>query len=152
MKKTYEIKVSRIKESVGEYTADSPSSAVNYWKDRITKADWYDEEREMMLVLAVNTKYRIIGHALVSLGTLNESLCHPRDVFRPVIALGAYGLIMMHNHPSGVPDPSSADISATRRVKDGSSILGIHVLDHIIVGTAMDSDTPYYSFKEKGLL
>ena len=152
MKKTYEIRVSRIKESVGEYTADSPAKCVDYWKERIEKSEWFDGEREMVVVLALNTKYRILGHSLVSLGSMNESICHPRDVFRPAVALGAYGIVLMHNHPSGVVDPSSADMAITRKMKDGGLILSIHFLDHIIVGTAMDEDRPHYSFKQKGLV
>jgi len=54
------------------------------------------------VVLTVNTRYVVTGHALVSLGTLNECIAHPRDIFRPAVALGAYGILLMHNHPSGV--------------------------------------------------
>jgi DNA repair protein RadC len=151
MKKTYEIKVSRIAETVGQYSATSPDEAVKYWKDNIENKDWYDPEREMLIVLVVNTRFRILGHSIVSIGTLNESICHNRDIFRPVIALAGYGCILMHNHPTGLVDPSGADRTATTKANEAARILGLHLLDHIIVGTASE-ERPYFSFKQHYLL
>lgn len=150
--KTFEIKVSRVKETEGTYSATSPQDAVRYWKENIETKDWFDSEREQLIVLVVNTRFRILGHSIVSIGTINESLCHPRDVFRPVIALGGYGCLLMHNHPTGITDPSEADRTSTARMREGAKILGVQLLDHIIVGTAEPDSRPFYSFKEHYLL
>ncbi|MEO6969872.1 MAG: JAB domain-containing protein [Chthoniobacterales bacterium] len=84
----------------------------------------------------------------MSLGTLNESIVHPRDVFRPAIALNAYAIVLMHNHPSGDPMPSEPDRSITAEISDGAALLRIKFLDHVIVA----GGTKYFSFKEAGAL
>lgn len=150
--KTYEVKVSRVRETKETFMANTPQCAVDYWKNVISKSDWYDPEREMAVVLILNTRYRIMSHALVSIGTMNESIVHPRDVFRAAIALGAYGVILMHNHPSGDVSVSGADINVTNKMKDAAKILSIQFLDHIVVGTAMDEQVKHFSFKEAGYL
>ena len=83
---------------------------------------------------------------LVSLGTLNASLVHPREVYRRAIKAGASALIIGHSHPSGDCEPSEDDVSLTRRLVEAGKIIGIEILDHIIVGNTT------LSFKEKGLL
>lgn len=84
---------------------------------------------------------------LVSIGSLNQSIVHPRSVFQTACLSNAAALILIHQHPSGDPSPSSEDISITRRLKEAGEIMGIKVLDHIIIG-----DGEYVSFVERGLV
>jgi DNA repair protein RadC len=83
---------------------------------------------------------------LVSLGTLNASLVHPREVYRRAIKTGAFALIIAHSHPSGDCEPSEDDISLTKRLVEAGSIIGVEILDHVIIGNTI------LSFKEKGLI
>lgn len=104
-------------------------------------------DREHFAVILLNTKNRVIGINTVSVGTLNSSLVHPREVFKPAIVGNAAMVILAHNHPSGDPTPSREDVEVTRRLVEAGKILGIEVLDHIIIG-----EENYYSLKEKGLM
>lgn len=114
-------------------------------------ADFYYEyylfdDREKFCVLLLDTKNQPISNILVSMGTLNSSLVHPREVFKPAIKKSANSIVLVHNHPSGNPTPSAEDIQVTKRLKESGDILGIKVLDHIIIG-----DRKYISLAEKGI-
>jgi len=91
-------------------------------------------DREHFVVILLNSKNGIIGINTVSVGNLNSSIVHPREVFKPAIVAGAASIIIAHNHPSGDPKPSSEDLIVTERIKEAGDILGIGVLDHIIIG------------------
>lgn len=104
------------------------------------------ETKEMFLTLHLDGKNRIICMDLVSIGSLNQSIVHPREVFKTALLSNAAALILVHQHPTGDPSPSSEDISITRRLKEAGDLLGIKVLDHIIIGET------YMSFVERGLL
>ncbi len=93
---------------------------------------WQSQERFAVLLLDV--KHRIIGSKVVSIGTATETLAHPREIFREVIKRGATRLIVAHNHPSGSLDPSQEDLTLTRQLLQGSHLLGIPLLDHLILG------------------
>lgn len=149
---TYEVRVQRLHESAGSLRINSPEDAVSYWKEKVTAAPWYDPEKEMLVVLTVNTRHVVTGHAIVSLGTLNECIAHPRDIFRPAVALGAYGILLMHNHPSGDPTPSEADRHLTRKITEGGRFLQISFLDHVIVGTGTRLESTHFSLKQAGLM
>ncbi|HED24894.1 MAG TPA: hypothetical protein ENN91_07195, partial [Firmicutes bacterium] len=103
--------------------------------------------KEYFKILLLNTKNLIIAREEVSVGSLNASIVHPREVFAAPIRKSASSVIFFHNHPSGDPSPSEEDIALTRRLMEAGDILGIKVRDHIIIG-----DGCYFSFKEKGLL
>lgn len=103
-----------------------------------------EEDRENFLVISLDTKNHINGINVISTGTLNSSLAHPREVFKMAILNNSNNIIIAHNHPSGDTEPSNEDIKVTDRLIECGKILGIEVLDHIIVGEG------YYSFKEKG--
>ena len=105
-----------------------------------------DEEQEHFIVLCLNTKNEIIARNTVSIGTLDQAIVHPRDVFRFAIKSNAARIIAVHNHPSGNPEPSENDKTVTKRLIRSGDILGVEVLDHIIVGN--DS---YVSLRERGL-
>ena len=101
--------------------------------------------QEVFEVLTVDARNRLLDRIRVSVGTLTGSLVHPREVFRPVIAASAAGLVVVHNHPSGDPTPSREDLDITTRLVAAGEILGIRVLDHVIVG-----DGVYASLADRG--
>jgi len=104
------------------------------------------ETKEYFITLHLDGKNRIICIDEVSVGSLNQSIVHPREVFKTALLSSAAAIVLIHNHPSGDPLPSREDREITRRLKEGGDLLGVRVLDHIIVG-----DT-YMSFVEQGLL
>lgn len=103
--------------------------------------------KEIFKVVLLNTKNEIITDVDISMGTLNSSLVHPREVFREAIRRSSNKIILLHNHPSGNCEPSKEDKSITSRLKDCGEIMGIEVIDHIIIG-----DGIYFSFKENMLI
>lgn len=122
----------------------SPSDAADIVKNFLE-----DSDREKFLVVCLNTKNEPTCFNIVSIGTLNSSLVHPREVFKTAILSNSNSIILVHNHPSGGdPDPSREDGEVTQRLLEAGKILGIEVIDHIIIG----SNSRFMSFKEKGLL
>lgn len=109
--------------------------------------EFRDSRKEYFLTLLLDGKNRIIRRVQVSEGSLNQSIVHPREVFSPAVKESAAAMILVHNHPTGDPTPSSEDIAVTRRLREAGEIMGIKVLDHIIVG-----DGEYLSFVERGLM
>ena len=105
------------------------------------------ETKEHFLCLHLDGKNRILCIDRVSIGSLNQSVVHPREVFKSACLVSAAALILVHNHPSGDPTPSGEDISITKRLKEAGEIIGIPVLDHIVIGEGQ-----YVSFVERGLL
>lgn len=103
-------------------------------------------EKEHFNIALLDTKNQVIGIENISVGTLNASIVHPRDVFNMAIKRNANSIILLHNHPSGDPHPSNEDINITHRLAEVGNLVGIKVLDHIIIG-----DNRYISFKEKNL-
>ncbi len=102
-------------------------------------------EKEEFRTIFLDTRNRVIESATISIGTLNSSIVHPREVFRAAIRAGSAGVILAHNHPSGDPaPPSPEDIAITKRLVRAGALIGIEVLDHVIIG-----DNLYISFKEK---
>lgn len=110
--------------------------------------------QEALYVIFLDRKNHALGRIMITLGTLTSSLTHPREVFRPAILAGAAAVIVSHNHPSGDPAPSSADVTVTRTLRDAARILGIDLLDHVIVGDKAADPTGlgYYSFREAGVI
>ncbi len=109
--------------------------------------NYANKYQEYFLSVYLNGAHTIISHSIVSIGLINQTLVHPREVFCDAIKLRATSIIVAHNHPSGYVDPSIEDITSTKRIKEASEILGIPLLDHIIFSTK-----GYYSFKEHGEL
>jgi DNA repair protein RadC len=108
--------------------------------------------KESLRVILLDTRYHLLRMEEISLGSVNESIAHPRDVFRPAVISSAYALIVVHNHPSGDPSPSQSDHSLTRRLAEAAELLQIKLLDHIIIGAPAEGRLPYFSFKEAGVL
>jgi DNA repair protein RadC len=104
-------------------------------------------DREHFRAILLNTKNRILGVRTISIGSLNASIVHAREVFKAAVAESAQAIVLVHNHPSGLPEPSSEDIAVTQRLAEAGRILGIEVLDHIILGSH-----GFVSLKETGHL
>lgn len=129
---------------------DTPEAAVSYWALNIACAGnvHFNPSVETLIVLCLNARRRILGHHVVSTGTLDTILVHPREVFRVAIMVAAAAIICMHNHPSGDPTPSEADVKVTRDLIRAGQLLKIECLDHVIVGT--DQPKCYRSLRELG--
>ncbi|MGA2018559.1 MAG: JAB domain-containing protein [Opitutaceae bacterium] len=116
----------------------------------------FDESpvQESVWVIAVNRRNRPIARSMVSLGTGTCCLASPSDCFRFLILQAATGFIMVHNHPSGDPSPSAADMQLTRMMREASSLMQITLLDHVIIGESSDDPLGigFYSFRNSGLL
>jgi len=102
---------------------------------------------EQFGVVLLDTKHRLLRTTVVSIGTLDSSVVHPREIFREATAAGAAAIIVFHNHPSGDPEPSAEDVQLTRRLVAAGLLMGIQVIDHVIL-----ADVRYCSFREKGLI
>lgn len=103
--------------------------------------------QEVFKLVLLDIKNQVLALPVISKGGLSSSIVHPREVFKEAIKKSAAAVILVHNHPSGIPEPSKDDIKITRRLIDAGNIIGIDVLDHIIIG-----DGIYLSMKEKGII
>ena len=108
--------------------------------------------RESLRAILLDTKLRLIRVEEISLGSLNESIAHPREIFRPALLYAAYGVIIVHNHPSGDPTPSEADRRLTQKMRGAAELLNVSLVDHVILGNAEGGRIPWFSFREAGLL
>ncbi|MEE8402781.1 MAG: DNA repair protein RadC [Candidatus Hydrothermarchaeaceae archaeon] len=106
-----------------------------------------DLKQEHFICMYLDTKKRLIREETISIGTLDASVVHPRDVFKGAVSYSASSIILAHNHPSGDPEPSTEDIALTSTLADAGRLMGISILDHIVVG-----DGRFVSLKERGLL
>lgn len=122
------------------------------FNDPQTIADYYmeqlrHEEQEQVRCMMLDTKNHLLGEEMVFKGTVNSSLVSPREIFLTAMSYHAVGILLIHNHPSGDPNPSQADLAITERLRQAGEILGIPLLDHLIIG-----DCRYLSFREEGIL
>ena len=135
-----------VKENSGRYDVNKRiQSPIDVYEvlQKVIKADEYPEENLWLITL--NIKNDITGIFTVSIGSLNTSIVHPREVFKRALLQNAAAIIVCHNHPSGDPSPSREDIEITKRLYEVGKILGIELLDHIIAGSCC------VSLKEQGL-
>ncbi len=107
----------------------SAEDVYNYMKEKLK-----DKKQEHFIVLMLDNKNKLIKEELITKGILDSSIIHPREVFRPAIKNSAKKIILVHNHPSGNPQPSEEDIEVTKRLRDAADTLGVKLLDHVIVG------------------
>ena len=124
----------------------SPEAVSEHIRKILRKLDRLDRNKEHFFLISLNTRSKVKFVELVSIGTVNSGLVHPREVFRRSILRGASSVIICHNHPSGDPEPSEEDIGITRRLIEAGKIIGIEVLDHVIIGSKS------VSLKEKGII
>ncbi|MBD3203068.1 DNA repair protein RadC [Candidatus Woesearchaeota archaeon] len=104
-----------------------------------------DEKQERFIIVMLDTKNKIISDKIISIGILDQAILHPREVFKPAIKNSSSRIILVHNHPSGDPNPSQEDIILTEKIKKAGDLLCIKVLDHVIVGES------YWSWRENRL-
>ncbi len=116
------------------HACETPAQAAEYWRLHVASAPNYNPDCECFVVLLLTVRRRVKGHHLVSIGTLDTILVHPREVFRLAVIGAASAVLLMHNHPSGDPAPSDADIRVTRDLIRAGQLLKIEVVDHVIVG------------------
>lgn len=114
---------------------------------RLLGAEMRHLNQEHFRVVLLDSKNQVIQVVTVSIGTLNATLVHPREVFRLAIKRSCAAVILVHSHPSGVPTPSPEDLSLTRRLVDAGKLLGIEILDHVIIG-----DARHCSLREQGMM
>ena len=139
------VSIKLVKESSFLYqtlTISSPKDAYEMIKDQLQ-----DLDREQFIIACLNTKNEPTNISVVSVGTLNKAIVHPREVFRTAILSNAASIMAFHNHPSGETTPSQQDIQLTNRLYEVGELLGIKLLDHLIIG-----DRTFTSLKEKGYL
>lgn len=108
--------------------------------------------RESLRVILLDTKLRLVLTEEIALGSINECVAHPREIFRPAIIHSAYAVVLVHNHPSGDPQPSAADRRLTSSLREAASLLQINLIDHMILGSPDGGRLPYFSFRDAGLL
>ena len=140
--------VTLVKDSSKLYDVEAAISGPRDISDiamRVLSMDTLAEEQ--FWIICLDTKNHVIGLHLVSQGSLNSSIVHPREVFKRALANNAAAIIALHNHPSGVPTPSSCDLEITKRLVESGELIGIPVIDHLIIG-----DGNYISLKEKSLM
>lgn len=128
----------------------NPAIIAAFFREHVATAPWFDSMKECAVVFALDTKNRVLGWNLVSLGTVNATPVQPRECLRPVIVAAATGFVLAHSHPSGDPMPSTADVSITRQIRSAADVVGIPMRDHIIIGEASldPNGIGYYSFKK----
>ncbi len=120
----------------------SPQEVAEYFQEDMRHAD-----QELFYLMLFNTKQSLIRDIQLSKGTVNASLATPREIFIEALRYQAVSLILVHNHPSGDPEPSRADIALTRRVAEAGQMIGIYLQDHVVIG-----EHSYVSMKERGLI
>jgi len=130
------------KAAVERYVIHGPEDAASYVMPRLRY-----ERKEHFMTLLLNMKNQVLALKCISIGSLNASIVHPREVFQAAIENNAAAMILIHNHPSGDPEPSKEDINVTHRLVEAGAIMDIPVLDHVIIG-----DKKYISLKEKGMV
>ncbi len=107
--------------------------------------------QECFQVLTISAKNQLINRHMVSLGIVDATIVHPREVFRPVISDGACACVLVHNHPSGDVTPSAEDLKITRQLIEAGKIVDISVMDHVIIGRPAPHREPWLSLRESGL-
>lgn len=125
---------------------DNPSAVAAYWREHIVHHPYFNPDVECFVAIHLDTRRRVTGHHLVGVGIIDSVLVHPREVFRAAIVAAAHAVIVAHNHPSGDPSPSEADIRTTKDLVRAGQLLRVELLDHVVIG-----ENSHSSLKEMGL-
>jgi DNA repair protein RadC len=115
-------------------------------------AEMRAEPQEVLKIVLLNTRLTLLGIEEITRGSINETVAHPRDVLHHVVRRRAHGFVIVHNHPAGDPQPSTADRNFTRRLREASEIMQVSFIDHIIIGLPSAAHAGYFSFRENGAL
>jgi len=150
MKLTTIVEITRIRQEVRDPDVALETTHITSPEDAFCVAKRFiqDDDREVFLVILLNTKNRVIAVHRAHVGSINSSVVHPREIFKSAILNNATSLIVSHQHPSGDPHPSREDIEVTERLVEVGRIVGIQLLDHIIVGAGEE----FVSLKAQGVL
>lgn len=117
-----------------DLVCDTPDKVTEFYRANVETAPTFYPDKENFVVFLLNTRRKIIGWEIVSVGTLDSVLVHPREVFRAAVIANAHSVVISHNHPSGDPTPSEADIRITRELIRAGQLLKIEIVDHVIFG------------------
>ena len=148
-----EFKVMRLQEGQTEVSElmDGPEMVDGYLRKMLPNSVRYNPDVENFIIMFLSARKRVIGFEVISNGILDTLLVHPREVFKPAILMMASSICLAHNHPSGDPTPSEADIKMTRDLIKASQFLKIEIVDHVIMGTAtLDRPKAFSSLRELG--
>jgi DNA repair protein RadC len=115
---------------------EQPQQVADYWRLHIATHPYFNPDCECLVVLLLNTRRRVKGHHLVTIGTMDTLLIHPREIFSVAVTMKAAFIVLIHNHPSGDATPSQADINVTRDLIRAGQLMKIEVTDHVIMGAA----------------
>lgn len=130
---------------------DNPALVAEFCRNVIMESARYTDGVENFFVILLNTRRRVIGFHVMSTGTLDTLLVHPREVFRLAVIEGAAAIVVSHNHPSGDPTPSEQDIRMTRDLMRAGQLMRIEIMDHVIIGEATpERPRDYVSLRELG--
>lgn len=135
------------RDAVADATLDSPDAIHRHFALQLTHLS-----HERLIIALTDTRLRCLSTHTLSVGTLNQTSAHPREVMRPVLHGNAYGFILIHNHPSGDPSPSKADELFTKNILDAAELMQICFVDHVIIGRPALGRLPWFSFRSAGKL
>ena len=135
------------RERVQDCPLDTPEKLYDYFYPQLRFLT-----QEQLMVVLLDTRLRHAGTVVISKGTVDSCTAHPRDILQPVVTRGCYGFALVHNHPSGDPSPSNADMRVTRRIIEASDLMQVKFLDHVVIGRPSPTRQPYYSFREAGIV
>ena len=153
MTPTAEFKLVALRETSAPHTrpmGDTPASMADYFRTQVEAGQTFQPTVENLVVIFVNTRRRITGHAVIATGTLDTILVHAREVFRMAIVKNASAIVLAHNHPSCDPSPSEGDIKVTRDLIRAGKLLGIELLDHVVIGHPENQPRDHASLRELG--
>ena len=145
-----EFKLQRLQERPAERLCDTPQAIVEFLRPQLANAIGYRPDVENSIVVLLNTRRRVIGWQVLSTGTLDTLLVHPREVFRAAVVANAAAIVFAHNHPSGDPTPSEADIKVTRDLIRAGELMKIELLDSIILGQEAPPAAGFSSLRQLG--
>lgn len=135
------------REQVREIPLDTPERIHDYFGPQLRHL-----AQEQVVVATLDARLRHVSTTVISVGTVSDASAHPREVLRPVITRGAYGFILVHNHPSGDPSPSRGDERVTRSLMEAATLMQVRFLDHVIIGKPSPGRLAYFSFRSAGLI
>lgn len=143
----FELGIRVAREQLHAVQLDTPELIYDYFGPQMRHLT-----QEQVICVTLDTRLRHMGSTVISMGTVSEASAHPRDVLRPVITRGAFGFVLIHNHPSGDPTPSRADERVTLNLVEASKLMQVTFLDHVIIGRESPGRMPFYSFRAAGVI
>ncbi len=127
---------------------DTPKAVYEFWREHVAIDPTIEPDKENLVAILVGADLRPTGYHLVSVGTLNANLVHPREIFRAAVIGSSYGVVLCHNHPSGDPSPSAADCDITNVLRQGAELLQIRLVDHVVIGTMAEYGIAFCSIED----